>query len=631
MQDVFISYKSEEYEDAAWVRDTLEASGISCWMAPASIPGGSDYAREIPVAIKGCKIFVLMLSARSQSSRWVKRELDTALNEGKTVMPFVLEQFRFSEDFGFYLSVVQQYKAYNSRMEAMDKMLREIKVLLEIKEELEQKEQQNLRSSEPAKNAKATDPEAVARAEGFLKAAEAGDEQAQFEIGRCYEQGEGVAYDPEQAMQWYQKAAAQSHTGACYRLAMCYLAGERKSKAITWLEQAIALSREGENQSAALGGLWSGEKKCPYVCAHHGEAAYQLGMCYLDGIGVNENEAKAIPYLKEAANCGHLRAAFRLGQLYEQRLQTKEPGDAERADAYQSAMEWYQYATREDDPEAFYRLGKLAEDVDEETAMTHYRPAAEQGHALAQYAMARLYFQRKNETKALIWLEKAAQSGLPDAQYDLAIRNRDQKREKFYHYWLEQAAEGGHGQAQFLLACRMYREGNPERAIQLLRFAANKEHPDATCALGICYVVGNGVKQSEEKAAALWRSKPAHGASMVYLSELEVNRQQLYRVASRGHVPAMLVLARQEEQRSPMEAMHFYSLASRCSRYHNQMEEYREAIGSFQRLKKKYAIRWFFSSRRRSEVKIYPYWHATFRDPDLEMWFQLPKAEEVKP
>ena len=32
-QDVFISYKSEEFHEADWVRQRLESGGISCWMA----------------------------------------------------------------------------------------------------------------------------------------------------------------------------------------------------------------------------------------------------------------------------------------------------------------------------------------------------------------------------------------------------------------------------------------------------------------------------------------------------------------------------------------------------------------------------------------------------------------------
>ena len=48
-QDVFISYKSEEFQEADRVRQQLESGGISCWMAPNSITGGASYATELPV------------------------------------------------------------------------------------------------------------------------------------------------------------------------------------------------------------------------------------------------------------------------------------------------------------------------------------------------------------------------------------------------------------------------------------------------------------------------------------------------------------------------------------------------------------------------------------------------------
>ena len=133
-KDVFISYKAEEFDDANWVKATLERNGISCWLAPASIPGGSSYAVEIPQAIRSCKVFVLMLSEKSQKSKWVPRELDQAINEGKTVMPFMLENCALQDDFNFYLTNVQRYAAYESKSKAIEKMIVEIKAILKSEE-----------------------------------------------------------------------------------------------------------------------------------------------------------------------------------------------------------------------------------------------------------------------------------------------------------------------------------------------------------------------------------------------------------------------------------------------------------------------------------------------------------------
>lgn len=129
-KDVFISYKAEEIEEANWVKSVLESNGISCWMAPSCIPGGSSYAVEIPQAIRQAKVFVLILSSKAQSSQWVSREVDLAINEGKIVLPFMLENCALKDDFNFYLTNVQRYAAYENKLAAAEKMINEIKALI---------------------------------------------------------------------------------------------------------------------------------------------------------------------------------------------------------------------------------------------------------------------------------------------------------------------------------------------------------------------------------------------------------------------------------------------------------------------------------------------------------------------
>ena len=132
MAQVFISYKAEEAREAESVKQVLETNGISCWLAPASIPGGSNYAREIPKAIHDCKVFVLLLSEKAQSSKWVPRELDQAVNENKVIMPFMLENCSLQDDFNFYLSNVQRYKAYENKSATLKKMVMEINAILAL-------------------------------------------------------------------------------------------------------------------------------------------------------------------------------------------------------------------------------------------------------------------------------------------------------------------------------------------------------------------------------------------------------------------------------------------------------------------------------------------------------------------
>lgn len=130
MQDVFISYSTQDQFDADLIKRVLESNGITCWMAPDSIPTGSNYAREIPNAIRNTKIFLLLLSNAAQASNWVPIELTSAINDQKVIIPFMLENCELSEDFTFYLSRFQRLAAYQQRQNAIKQLVSQINSIL---------------------------------------------------------------------------------------------------------------------------------------------------------------------------------------------------------------------------------------------------------------------------------------------------------------------------------------------------------------------------------------------------------------------------------------------------------------------------------------------------------------------
>lgn len=623
MQDVFISYKSEEYEDALWVRNILEEHTISCWMAPASIPGGSSYAEEIPIAIENSKVFVLILSSRSQASRWVKRELDMAIGLGKTVLPFMVERFELSRDFGFYLGIVQRYDAATSRMEAMDKMLQELRAILDVKEALEEQTPPADAEQAQRQRIRETNPELVDQAQELLARGDLADARMLFELGTFYENGKnGLPHSLKSAMECYEAAAKQAFVEAQYRLGLCYLAGERKSRGVYWLEQAA-------NQE-------------------HMEAQYQLGLCYLDGIGINDDEEAGILWLSKAGKQGHLRACFRMGQLCEGNLSDLPFFVFFHREALTEAMDWYKLAAAQEDPEAYYRLGRLAAKIDRDEALNHYRQAAEQGHPLAQHAMASIYFAKKAPDKALKWLEKAAMLGAPEAQYDLARFYADSRsvmpcdyfEESPYppqpalsDHWMEQAAEGGHGEAQYLTARRFMGDpNNRERAMQLLQYAAGKGHPQALHALALCQLSGNGIAQDPAAAIALLRKNRGHAPSGLLLAQLlqddpdrqEEVQERLEDAATDYYVPAMEAYAEHMvQQGKAAEGIYWYALIGKA------IEEYPEDCpkaeqerlrSRFAFLKRKHWLTWLLSFSKRRLAKTARYGCFVFRSPDLQIW-----------
>ena len=57
--DAFISYSSIVYTEALFVYNILTKNELTCWMALNSIPGGSNYTKEIPNAINSSEVFVV--------------------------------------------------------------------------------------------------------------------------------------------------------------------------------------------------------------------------------------------------------------------------------------------------------------------------------------------------------------------------------------------------------------------------------------------------------------------------------------------------------------------------------------------------------------------------------------------
>lgn len=103
----FISYSSKDEGEAIEIRNLLLEKGFDCWMAPDSIPPGSDYAKEIPNGIEESGAFLLLLSLNAQSSVWVPKELCYALEKRKIVVPLKMDNCEMTKQFSFLLSNVQ--------------------------------------------------------------------------------------------------------------------------------------------------------------------------------------------------------------------------------------------------------------------------------------------------------------------------------------------------------------------------------------------------------------------------------------------------------------------------------------------------------------------------------------------
>lgn len=129
------------------------------------------------------------------------------------------------------------------------------------------------------------------------KAAEQGYADAQFNLGKCYANGDGVPQDYTEAVKWYKKAAEQGNAHAQNSLGDCYYYGkgvqEDDTEAVKWFKKA----------------------------AEQGDAYAQcnLGNCYNYGKGVPQDYTEAVKWYKKAAEQGCAEAHFILGKCYKSR------------------------------------------------------------------------------------------------------------------------------------------------------------------------------------------------------------------------------------------------------------------------------------------------------------------------
>lgn len=125
---IFISYSSIDTEYVEQITKAMDDARLTYWKAPESIPTGSNYAKEIPQAIKDCEIFLLVYSNSSRQSIWVEKEIDMAVCCRKKILPVNIDGTSLNDMFRFYLNNVQMFSAVisNNQIINMHTIIKEI-------------------------------------------------------------------------------------------------------------------------------------------------------------------------------------------------------------------------------------------------------------------------------------------------------------------------------------------------------------------------------------------------------------------------------------------------------------------------------------------------------------------------
>ena len=115
--DVFISYAQEDKPIADAVCAKLESRNIRCWIAPRDIPPGKSFPEAIIEGIEGGKVVVLIFSSSANKSPHVTRELTNAVNKGRIIIPFRIEDVLPSKSMEYLISVPHWLDAVSPPLE----------------------------------------------------------------------------------------------------------------------------------------------------------------------------------------------------------------------------------------------------------------------------------------------------------------------------------------------------------------------------------------------------------------------------------------------------------------------------------------------------------------------------------
>lgn len=235
------------------------------------------------------------------------------------------------------------------------------------------------------------------------------------------------------------------------------------------------------------------------------QALFLLGVLYDGGIGVLQDEEKAMQFYRAAALKNHLGAMQNMYVYYREGT----------SDENKQSLFWLQKLAEAGDDEAqFVYAHELMEKGDKEEAFKWCKKAAEQGNGYAQAGLYKHYVNgigvEEDEDVALEWLEKAVEQEITEALFEYGEYYADEKEKVVY---LKKAAEKNHNEAMYKLG-ECYGNGigvsiDKAEAYKWYRKAAEQGHTESQNMVGRYLEEGWANVTKNEKEAVEWYRKAA--------------------------------------------------------------------------------------------------------------------------
>ena len=370
--------------------------------------------------------------------------------------------------------------------------------------------------------------------EALEKKAEAGDADAQWELGDALRFGRNTVIDHAAAAKWYAKAAEQNHPKAQYALSGLNREGLGVARDVAKADQLVRDALPSLKKLAEADDV---------------RAQLMYGDLIFDGIGIEQDKVAGLEWFKKAADQGYARAIYILG--YHTKQGDGTAPDEKKAEAlFAEALKKLVVIANEKNDAAAQNLVGLMHSSgwgtppDHAKAIAWYKKAAEKEHTSAQFNIGIQYVNGRgvlrDGAKAVEWYQRAAKHNHLWARYYLGRHYKSgegvkadvaKANEYFQSIMGEMKELAGRNQPrpQFALGY-MHRygygvESDMDECVKWYRKAAAQNYASAKYSLGTMYLYGQGIPKDAAQGMKLLNdaAKQGHSSAQYYLSTVYAN------------------------------------------------------------------------------------------------------------
>ena len=108
------------------IKDAFKANGISYWFDEDGIYSGDEFASVLTRAIRNSEIFLFVSSIHSNQSKWTSNEISTALEFGKPIIPFRIDDSPYNDSVMMKI-ISYDYIECKDEEKAINKLIRAVK------------------------------------------------------------------------------------------------------------------------------------------------------------------------------------------------------------------------------------------------------------------------------------------------------------------------------------------------------------------------------------------------------------------------------------------------------------------------------------------------------------------------